>query len=1310
MDNSLSQPYEVKSFEGGITDFFLQAPNTFCERADNFVVNNDLKLEVRWGSFLWDALRNNHMLDQANPRRIDNFMLFRDESILLAKSGRDVYYPNFVSGVWTKLSGPTGNEVYSEGSYYSFSTQANWNGHLFTTSSAASLPSKIFQDETGAMQVRSVGLPPVKNPVNENDTTTLTACINLANDLRTSMLAHFADASYDNGGVSANFSTVNPPNTGTALHFVKDKSASTYLASQSGTISPAAPSPLPSPASAATDQASLYTLVVALCKASIAHIQDANTTTSYGTVGTGYVHLVSHSLTGNSGTNASSPSGPNISVSDSTVPDSLENARVRLNEIRKFWEWHRLAVSTHAWYSVYNTTFASFFYSGITSYGTLNRYGLTYPEVPSPGADGNPEVAANYGKFIGYVNSLKYFYNGHVTNGYYVSGSASPPPSPYVTYFSNFEIHARSPGNSLYENSAITPLDAIKCELPDAASFNDACLTLFWLRALWAKHYNDAALTAPSTGFTFSATNGSANITSVADLSGTAITLPVGALLGSSVYPYVNVPPTSLVGPVGDSGGTYVTASASGTATLSRVWNGPTLSNRTGMYGYSRFHYAGAGGGVTPSGSASAVVSSDETLANYAAIGASAQEWVTLATEFSTALSTHANSTVLHRNSTQLYQFSQYYSGAATLDSLDPSVGDFIYAFVFKNTYKTVDGVEFIEYSNPVQVGASGYPINYPLGHTASSDTTAFTFPGAVSNSVVAQYGTVITGIPAVANTSKTNYELSKIEVQIYRTINTGTTFYLLATLPNGTTTYTDVTNDTLSNAGEKPLNTRETLYTTGGVVGFDPPPRARFIHILQNTAIYGAIYDGEEYFPNRLLQSIPGTPAATNLTFYDDLEEAVTGLASSGGNFIAFSLTKTYRLAGGYNELGQGNLSHERISDNVGCISESSIVQTDTGVFYAGNDGFYFTDGYSVKKISAQIDKTYQKYTQTQNQRDRIQGTYDRQFRRVYWTMQANPTGADCGQLFVLHTGYSNESSNGVFTSWNNGVNFMPSSVTYFKNQLVRGDYRGVVYYHSSYSKTDPAIPSDLTIEATAWNTVHLPYKYKSPALDFNTTFKGQWATRLHVSGRNVGNAAIQVSTVREIDNESARDFSPIFYKQNIIWGDANVTWGDPDVIWEYDKTLDEWRRFPTKSLRSQFRQVEIKPGYVVTNKYDDYPDQSFASTISQAAFVASVAILTPAGFTSITWPLNIVGQTIAFDIDDYTTEYTITAITNSNTRLTLADPTNGLASLPTSMKWQISGYLKEQRFQLSSYDIHFGFMGQRGKAAVRGEGGGNG
>lgn len=1305
MDNSLSQPFEVKTFEGGITDFFLQAPSSYYEKADNFVVNNDLKLEVRWGSLLWDGLRGNHILNSSNAFRIDTFLLYNDESEMFIHSGRSIFYQNATSGVWTSLLGVAGNEPFSEGEFYSFASAAQWNNHLFITTTDTPLPAKLFRDETGALKITSVGLPQVKSPVNEESTATLAACIALANDLRSRMLEHFYDGSYDNGFndsvLSVSPLAKMPPLTGVALHYVKDRCSAAYFEAQSAATLPAIASPTPTPAVAATDLASLYTLVVALCKAQKSHILDANTSSSSGSV-TGAAHNINRSQVAAQ----ASLSGPNISVSAVTVPETLEEARLRLNELRKLWNWHRLALNTHVWYSIYSS--GRFQYGPVTDYSLLNKYPLTVAAVADPQADGAPVVTPNYGKFIGYVNALKYFYNGHVTNGYYVSRSAGPPNGGYATYLGLASpAHARNPGATLYEFPAVIELDGLKCELPDATTFDDACLSLYWVRALYGGlHYPDEVLTTGSLGFTYTAVAGSANITSVATLAGAALTLPVGIFLSTIITSFAVLGNGYATGPFGETGGVIVTASASGTATLSKPvkFTGSLL---TGAYGSSRFHFSSstANGGSAPTGASNAIYTSDEAIAAPTTVGFTVAEWIDLAVECYDALVAHAANYKVHYGTAGISTFSPYYLGGFSVDSLPPVAGDFLYAFVYKLTYENSDGVEFIEYSNPVQVEAQGYPVNYPLGYSLTDTQVGFwntTFP--ITN--VAQYGTVITGIPVLANTSKTNYDLTNIEIEIYRTISTGTTFYLLDTIANGTTTYTDTTNDTLTNAGEEPLNTRETLYTTGGVVGFDPPPRSKFLHILQNTAIYASIYDGEQYFPNRLLQSIPGTPAATNLTFYLDLDEAVTGLSSTRGNFLTWSFTKTYRLIGGYNELGQGNLSAERISDNVGCISQGSIVQTDIGIYFAGNDGFYFTDGFVVQKLSAQIDKTYQRNTASEIQRDRLKGAYDRKFRRVYWTMQSTETGTDCDSIFVLHTGYGADRTTGVFTKWANGLNFMPSALAYFQGNLVRGDYRGVVYYHDYYTKTDPLVPTNLAVAASAWNTVHIPWSYKSAALDFGTTFKGQWATRIHIAGKNVGNVGLQVSTIREDNNQKARDFSAIYWRENLVWGDANLVWGDEDLIWQYDKTVDEWRRFPTQSLRSQFRQIQFEPALIVVYKYEDYPPESFAGVTPASPTTATVTIATPPGFSSITWPLDCIGMTISFDFDDYTTSYEILSV--SGATLTISDPLGAL-DYPVQ-KWNITGYMKEQRLSLTAYDIHFGFMGQRGKAAARGEGAGNG
>src|SRR5262249_40606150 len=157
--------------------------------------------------------------------------------------------------------------------------------------------------------------------------------------------------------------------------------------------------------------------------------------------------------------------------------------------------------------------------------------------------------------------------------------------------------------------------------------------------------------------------------------------------------------------------------------------------------------------------------------------------------------------------------------------------------------------------------------------------------------------------------------------------------------------------------------------------------------------AYYGDITDAGQRFPNRILQSIPGSPDSVSLTFFDDVEDALMGISSSRNNVIALGRISLYRLAGSFNNLGQGAITHERISDEIGCISTRSIVRTEIGVFFAGNDGFYYTDGFQLIKISIDLDETYARITRTEEQRTRITGCYDRLTRRVWWTVQEEPT-----------------------------------------------------------------------------------------------------------------------------------------------------------------------------------------------------------------------------------------------------------------------------------------------------------------------------
>ncbi len=174
--------------------------------------------------------------------------------------------------------------------------------------------------------------------------------------------------------------------------------------------------------------------------------------------------------------------------------------------------------------------------------------------------------------------------------------------------------------------------------------------------------------------------------------------------------------------------------------------------------------------------------------------------------------------------------------------------------------------------------------------------------------------------------------------------------------------------------------------------------------NMFNNTFYYGAITDTGQFFPKRIIQSNQLQPDHAPLTFFDDLEDDLTGLSSTKSNLIALCKNSIYRMSGGFNTVGQGALTHDKISDIMGCLNAKGIVKTEVGVFFAGNDGFYYTDGYQLIKISLEINKIYQTLTASDNQKQSIQGAYDKDTRRVWWAMKSTPTSVDNDIAYVFY------------------------------------------------------------------------------------------------------------------------------------------------------------------------------------------------------------------------------------------------------------------------------------------------------------------
>src|SRR5690606_26215106 len=117
------------------------------------------------------------------------------------------------------------------------------------------------------------------------------------------------------------------------------------------------------------------------------------------------------------------------------------------------------------------------------------------------------------------------------------------------------------------------------------------------------------------------------------------------------------------------------------------------------------------------------------------------------------------------------------------------------------------------------------------------------------------------------------------------------------------------------------------------------------------------------------IIQSIPNAPDAAPASFYYDCEDMLTGLSSTRSNLIALCKSSLYRISGGFNQQGQGALLGEKISDALGNLNANGIVRTEIGDFFAGTDGFYYTDEFQNIKITLDMDKTYAALTKSDTQ-----------------------------------------------------------------------------------------------------------------------------------------------------------------------------------------------------------------------------------------------------------------------------------------------------------------------------------------------------
>lgn len=583
---------------------------------------------------------------------------------------------------------------------------------------------------------------------------------------------------------------------------------------------------------------------------------------------------------------------------------------------------------------------------------------------------------------------------------------------------------------------------------------------------------------------------------------------------------------------------------------------------------------------------------------------------------------------------------------AVTAPSVVSSGGagsNYIYAFLYYNTYD-VEGVTFEDFGPTVEVSLSN--------------------AGAPNVSTVN-----ITNIPVIANGVTGNYDTTVIKVKIYRTQNNGTVLTYIGQVTNGTTVYNDSATDaSIVNAVQ--------IYTTGDVVDNDPPPLAKYVHVANDIAYYVGVKESGIYYPNRVRQSIKGDIDSCPESFNDDYPDELMGVSSIQSTFIVFGKNSVYRSEGFFDLQGRGGMSHLKISDTFGAISNDAIIQVDDGIIFASLEGWCYTDGYKVQRISNHLNRlTYPALVATAAQARNMWGAYDKVGNRVWFAAQKSEASLDNDACYILdlHWGIKEEST---FTSASNGESFNPTCLLFKDNYMYRSHNKGFVFKHSDAYFSDPNV--DLTTLGSTWAKKTIIHDYKSCAFDFGTSFIRKFVNQILVTLANVTNIAIQVISNND-DGKKIAPLTEIRHYSSVVWGDPEIVWGDATVRWNISGLIEAIRKFPSKGLRCNYKQIQITNSLTIIGNSDLYSTGVLDTTAKTLTFTN----------TNSVWPTDVVGYYISFVGDGYVNKFLVTA-RNSATQVTVLD---ALSLLPVSgtYKWELKGYRKDEYMNLLSYVLHY-------------------
>lgn len=1236
------QTQNFSDFSGGFTDKTIPGQHNRYLAADNLIIEADQKLVIRAG---FDILSNTAY--QLTPsERVAALVNFDYDSEIIAVQNKKAYYID--AGAWVEATGPVGS-IFPQNTAASLVEEAQWNHHVYLVSDSGDLPAKMYRDDVGVMQLRTAGLPKPATPyLYTTDAAKLAAAIALAVDIKTQMQAH-----------------VNDYGVAPAAHIAQDLAVYNALNALSTPVT----------------LANLIAYTKVLRTQYNAHVEDARLSEAAQTYHTQISNLAVTALN-----KIRDPILNQLAATNTPADaqlDTLEETVRVLNDLRNKHNWHVVAPITHG-----NATQTSPSWGGhLVTTPILNLEEKT------------PTISPNLETMLRYVNYLKAEFNRH-------AGSDS------------------TLANGLYFNH-INPDNSFLVKMADATDHHTTVGLLANIAFSYAQHIETAnGVMGANTAFVKAIYAADQQMRFL--FQGTVT-------LGSAVITSVTPDPT-VIGPVvGDLPvGYYITKqTADVTAPFTGWFNDPTL-----MSFFNQTVVSKTTNSITMSAPA-AFSAGVHTFAFHrnnihsdietnttarTSSGQMAVDFLDLWDESATDLAATVAIAKLLADKLKAHETSLVET--YTLDDLLLAGFDFGYLkpnyTYYKATFTPASTGEHIaphtnlNFSGGVSPsywpelpamagekdGGQGYfeaglavksylyrfvtSLDYKVGNVDFTDISAPSEPlqvdSVVSPASLTSGDTTwrdainLSNLPVLVNTANTNYDVTNSKTEIYRTIGDGQVYYKVAEVNNGVTTYSDYIDDTT-------LLANEAIYTSGGIVANDAPPASSLIHMMEDRMYY--------VVKNKLYQSLASDPDSVPETFFDVFEEDIVGISSTRSNLVAFSNLNVYRVEGQFDDLGQGFMRHEKIFDRTGLVSQQSIVKADNGIFFAGKDGFYYTDGFQCFRVS-DFEDTFVNYTATASQRKAITGAYDNIHKKIFWTIKTQNSYAQPNLIIVMDLQFGIKKEVTPCTTFSGGFDgytgFNPTTLMFYRNNLHYGDQDGYILYQNPDLYMD--LKKDTAVAATSWDKRTVLWDYKSCHEDYGGANFRKYFTRVNVEFEQITNLSVQIKS----DADKGRIISslPIIRSRKLLdWGDPKIDWTSSVYTAQVGGVIDEFRRFRSDgSLRSNYRAIELQNAYCVVVA------SNIMGNANVTNFAANIWNVTLINSPTYKWPLYSVGYFIRFNGVDYPV---VARISDSVVRVS----DSGLAPLgvAANVEWEQWGYPKNEKAKLINLDVNFEFMGQQQK-----------